>query len=72
MPTSKLCRFSTHVEGQQVFNSSSLTGYQWRWRDESQRHNSYLVLPSVTAARAGDYSVVLKDYTTVTTRWRTS
>ena len=63
--------FSTHVEGQQVFNSSSLTGYQWRFSGTNlpSATNSYLVLPSVTAAQAGDYSVVLKDYTgTVTSQ----
>ena len=63
--------FSTHIEGQQSFNSSSLTGYQWRFgvTNISGATNSYLVLPSVTAQQAGDYSVVLKDYTgTVTSQ----
>lgn len=57
--------FSTHVEGQQVFNSSSLTGYQWRFSDTNiaGATNSFLSLPSVTAPQAGDYSVVLRDYT---------
>ena len=56
--------FSTHVEGQQVFNSSVLAGYQWRLSSANipSGTNSFLVLPSVTAQQAGDYSVVLTDY----------